>query len=65
MYKNVGDLVSGIDKWSSMTQVEHDNLKCCIDTYWDAFFNPPAGVIGVGKVTYAERILMIAQRDKL
>lgn len=63
MYKNVDDLVIGIDKWSLMTQVERDNLKYCIDTYWDAFFNPPAGIIGVGKVTYAERILMIAQRE--
>ena len=62
MYKNIDDLVAGIDKWSSMTQAEHDTLKHCIDTYWDAFFNPPAGVIGVRKITYAEQRLMLAQR---
>jgi hypothetical protein len=63
MYKNIDDLVTGIEKWSSMTQAEHDNLKRCIGTYWDAFFNPPEGVIGVGKITYAEQRLMLAQGD--
>lgn len=36
--------------------------KLCI-IYLDAKNNPPQGVIGVGAISYAERVLVAAQKE--
>lgn len=32
--------------------------------YWDAYHNPPEGVIGVGAITYAQEALIKAQLNE-
>ena len=32
--------------------------------YWDAYHNPPEGVIGVGAITYAQEALIAAQLNE-
>jgi len=60
-YRNVDDLVEGAMIWGTLTDQEHTKLKDLINTYWDAYHNPPEGIIGVGKITYAEQQLVLAQ----
>jgi hypothetical protein len=38
-------------------------LQRLIGVYFDALYNPPDGVIGVGAITYAEDVLAAAQMD--
>ena len=40
-------------------------LSRLIKTYFDAFNNPPAGIIGVGAITYAQDMLIAAQLNKI
>lgn len=63
MYRNVDDLVERAMVINTLTEEEKKELQDLIKLYWYSYYNPPEGVIGVGKVTYAERILMIAQRE--
>jgi hypothetical protein len=41
------------------TQIER--LRHLIKVYWEAYQNPPEGIIGVGAVTYAQDALISAQ----
>jgi hypothetical protein len=38
-------------------------LSHLIKVYWDAYQNPPEGIIGVGAITYAQDALISAQLD--
>ena len=38
-----------------------DRLRHLISVYWEAYQNPPDGVIGVGAITYAQDALIAAQ----
>ena len=62
-YKNLDDICEGVSVWYLLDDVGHAKLRDCIKVYWDAFFDPPVGVVGVGRVTYAERQLMLAQGE--
>lgn len=41
---------------------ETRRLSSLISAYFDALYNPPEGVIGVGAITYAEQMLIAAQQ---
>lgn len=36
-------------------------LQHLISVYWEAYHNPPEGIIGVGAITYAQDALIAAQ----
>lgn len=71
MYKTLDDLCKAIvdftdkfqaDEWPSLkdhTEVAY--FRYLSKVYFDALNNPPEGVIGVGKITYAEKQLVLAQ----
>jgi hypothetical protein len=40
-----------------------DRLRRLISVYWEAYQNPPYGIIGVGAITYAQDALIAAQLD--
>jgi hypothetical protein len=40
-----------------------DRLRHLIKVYWEAYQNPPEGIIGVGAITYAQDVLISAQLD--
>lgn len=60
-YKNLDDICEGVSVWSLLNDEGHAKLKKCIKVYWDAYYNPPVGVVGVGRITYAEQQLVLAQ----
>jgi hypothetical protein len=39
-------------------------LRRLIRIYWDAYHNPPEGIIGVGAITYAQDALIEAQLNQ-
>lgn len=63
-YKNLDDICEGVSVWSLMNDEGHAKLKKCIKVYWDAYYDPPEGVVGVGRITYAEQQLVLAQEGK-
>ena len=63
IYKNGNDLlqaVIGVDI-SNTEGLKHLHSLC--DIYYDALTNPPPGVIGVGAISYAERVLIAEQNN--
>jgi hypothetical protein len=41
-----------------------NKLRRLVQTYWDAYHNPPEGIIGVGAITYAQDALIEAQLNQ-
>jgi len=41
--------------------VQVERLRKLINVYFDAYNNPPDGVVGVGVITYAQETLISAQ----
>jgi len=64
-YHNVKDLSLAAMSWASLSKQDQDNLKNLVKIYFDALYNPPLGVIGVGAITYAEQQLLLAQEVTL
>jgi hypothetical protein len=70
-YKTVDDLTRALveytqqfseEVWPSMGNTkEIQELSYLTKVYRDAYSNPPDGVIGVGKITYAEQKMIEAQ----
>lgn len=60
-YKNMDDLYRDIFECDEEEVERLHYLGRLAKVYWDAFYNPPEGVIGVGAVTYAEQKLIEAQ----
>lgn len=40
-------------------------IRHLIRVYWDAYYNPPEDVVGVGAITYAQEALISAQINTL
>jgi hypothetical protein len=40
-------------------------LSSLLQVYFNAYYNPPEGVIGVGVISYAEYVLQEYQKDKV
>ena len=60
-YKNMEELCRDIFECDEGDKERLYYLGGLAKVYWDAFYNPPEGVIGVGAVTYAEQKLIEAQ----
>jgi hypothetical protein len=55
------DLVEGAMIIKTLNKAEKKELQDLIKLYWESYYNPPEGVIGVGKITYAEKQIVLAQ----
>jgi len=64
MYHTMDDLVEGVMIIKTLNEVDKKKLQDLIKLYWDSYYDPPEGVIGVGKITYAEQQLVLAQEVK-
>jgi hypothetical protein len=45
--------------------VQVETLRHLIWVYWEAYHNPPEGIIGVGAITYAQDALIAAQLNSV
>ena len=64
MYKNLDDLAKAfqsVDLTNENSFYDVVQLNTLLSVYFDALYDPPEGVIGVGAITYAEYKLMEAQ----
>lgn len=61
MYHTMDDLVEGAMIIKTLNKAEKKELQDLIKLYWESYYNPPEGVIGVGKITYAEKQIVLAQ----
>jgi hypothetical protein len=50
-----------VPMFKTMTDKEQVELIGLVKLYWNSYYNSPEGVIGVGRITYAERQLVLAQ----
>lgn len=41
------------------------HLGILVNIYFDALYNPPVGIVGVGAITYAESALVAYQLERL
>ncbi len=60
IYKNLDDLAKAAHDCILNTP-ESKRIADLIHVYFDALHNPPPSVIGVGAISYAERMLTAAQ----
>lgn len=60
-YHNLKDLTLAAMSWDSLSKDEQDTLTDLVDLYFERLHNPPMGVVGVGRITYAEQQLVLAQ----
>ena len=61
IYTDMTSLVTAILTIDLEDKPAVEEFRRLIKVYWDAYNNPPDGVIGVGCVTYAEDALINAQ----
>lgn len=61
IYRNLNDLMERVADIDSLSNVERDSLRALLRVYWDAYYHPPTGVVGVGIVSYAESALVAYQ----
>ena len=64
LYKNINDLaLATSDAYLKPKDAADERLYLCrlINVYFEALHCPPPGVIGVGAISYAERVLIAAQ----
>ena len=53
--------------WQANENDDPDGVKELVrltKVYWQAFHNPPEGIIGVGAITYAQEALIEAQLNE-
>jgi hypothetical protein len=53
--------------WQAHENDDPDGAKELVrltKVYWEAYHNPPEGVIGVGAITYAQEALIAAQLNE-
>jgi len=53
--------------WQAHENDDPDGAKKLVrltKVYWQAFHNPPEGIIGVGAITYAQEALIEAQLEE-
>lgn len=61
MYRNLDDLMERVPMFKTMTHEEQSELIGLVKLYWNSYYNSPEGIIGVGRITYAEQQLVLAQ----
>jgi len=61
IYTDMESLVAAIANLNLDDKPSVERYRKLIKVYWDAYHNPPEGVIGVGCITYAEEALIDAQ----
>lgn len=61
--ESLGDLGLAAFEADLSDPAEVERLRHLYNVYWDAYHNPPEGVIGVGLITYAEAALIAAQTE--
>lgn len=61
IYTDLKALTNAIDQIDMAHQEQVAEWRHLVSVYFDALYNPPQGVIGVGAITYAEDTLINAQ----
>ena len=61
MYKDLDTLSVAMIEVDLKDKPAVDKLRVLVGVYFDALYDPPEGVIGVGAITYAEYKLIEAQ----
>jgi hypothetical protein len=61
MYKDLDTLSVAMIEVDLKDEHAVDKLRVLVGVYFDALYDPPEGVIGVGAITYAEYKLIEAQ----
>lgn len=62
LYKNLDALAKAAHDCILNTP-ESKRIADLIRVYFEALHNPPPSVIGVGAISYAERVLIAAQKE--
>jgi hypothetical protein len=64
IYTDIEALAIAINQIDLSDDEQVNKLRRLVQTYWDAYHNPPEGVIGVGAITYAQDALIEAQLNE-
>ena len=64
IYTDVEALAQAITQIDLSDTEQVTELGRLTKIYWDAYHNPPEGVIGVGAITYAQEALIAAQLNE-
>lgn len=62
MYRNMTDLCNATFELDTGDIEGVAKMRRLLSVYFDALYNPPEGIIGVGAITYAEQMLIKAQQ---
>lgn len=61
LYTDLESLCTAAMGVDSTDSAQVARLSYLISVYWEAHWNPPVGVVGVGVITYAQDALITAQ----
>ena len=64
IYTDIEALAIAINQIDLSDDKQVNKLRRLVQTYWDAYHNPPEGIIGVGAITYAQDALIEAQLNE-
>jgi hypothetical protein len=64
IYTDIEALAIAINQIDLSDDEQVNKLRRLVQTYWDAYHNPPEGIIGVGAITYAQDALIEAQLNE-
>jgi hypothetical protein len=64
IYTDIEALAIAINQIDLSDDEQVNKLRRLVQTYWDAYHNPPEGIIGVGAITYAQDALIEAQLNQ-
>jgi len=58
IYTTLDSIVALCENFDGLSKEDKAYVSAMLKTYWQAYHNPPPGIIGVGAVTYAEQKLI-------
>ena len=64
IYTDIEALAIAINQIDLSDDEQVNKLRRLVQTYWDAYHNPPEGIICVGAITYAQDALIEAQLNQ-
>ena len=64
IYENLDSIVALCGNFDCLSKGDKAYVSAMLKTYWEAYHNPPPGIIGVGAVTYAEGALIAFQLNE-
>jgi hypothetical protein len=64
IYTDIEALAQAVMQIDLSDDEQVSKIRHLVRTYWDAYHNPPEGIIGVGAITYAQDALIEAQLNQ-